>query len=306
MSVLRVATCQFPVDADVAANLRYVTRQVREAARRGARLVHFPECALSGYAGSDFASYDGYDWDALAAATRRVLTVAGQAGVWVVLGSTHRLSGDHKPHNSLYVIDPRGRVVDRYDKRFCAGDEAGTVGDLAHYSPGDHEVVIEVDGVRCGLAICHDYRYPEIHRDYVRRGVHLVLHSFHAAHVPPEQVAAIRAAVGHEHQPLNPGGTYPGITMPAAMTAYAAAGHLWISAPNSSARESLWGSFVVRADGVTVGRLPRGRTGLLVTDVDPEADVYDSTRVWRHRALGGVLHSGTLVDDPRSRDRTGL
>jgi len=62
---LVVATCQFPVDADVTRNLRYVLRQVKEAASRGAAVVHFPECALSGYAGSDLADLEAMDWDRL-------------------------------------------------------------------------------------------------------------------------------------------------------------------------------------------------------------------------------------------------
>jgi hypothetical protein len=38
----------------------------------------------------------------------------------------------------------------------------------------------------------------------------------------------------------------------------------------------------------------------------PEQDLYDSTAAWRGRAMAGVLHSGTLVSDPRSEDRTSL
>jgi hypothetical protein len=94
--------------------------------------------------------------------------------------------------------------------------------------------------------------------------------------------------------------------MPAAMTAAAASNHVWISCPNSSAPQSLWPSFFVRADGITVGRLRRNVAGILVTTVDTEQDLYDSTAAWRARAMAGVLHSGTLVTDPRSANRTAL
>lgn len=67
---------------------------------------------------------------------------------------------------------------------------------------------------------------------YKRRGVQLVFHSFHAAHASPEQIAAIGTAIGTQYQRLNPAAThtYPGITMPAAMTVAAACNHVWISA----------------------------------------------------------------------------
>jgi deaminated glutathione amidase len=81
-----VATCQFPVSADVSANLGHITRQIRAAARRGADVVQFCEGALSGYAGVDLPSFDGFDWAALRQATLAVLDAAREAGVWVVLG----------------------------------------------------------------------------------------------------------------------------------------------------------------------------------------------------------------------------
>ena len=123
---LTVATCQFPVDPDIRRNLRYVSRQIRTAKDRGAHVAHFPEASLSGYAGVDFPSHEGFDWTLLRECTQRVLDLARQLSIWVILGSAHRLTGDHKPHNSLYIIDDRGELVDRYDKMFCAGDRSGT------------------------------------------------------------------------------------------------------------------------------------------------------------------------------------
>lgn len=300
MPTLTVATCQFPVSADAGANLSYVRKQVAAAARQGARVVHFPEAALSGYAGVDFESFDGFDWPALDAATEQVRQLAARAGVWVVLGSAHRLSGGARPYNCMYAIDDSGQVDGRYDKRFCGGDETELTGDLAHYSPGDHLLSWVIDGVRCGALICYDYRFPELYRDYCRLGTQLMFHSFHAGHVSPQRLAAIGAAIGPRLAAVNraPTFSYPGITMPASMTAAAAANFMWISCPNSSARESLWPAFAVRADGVTTGRLRRNQPGVLITTVDTDAEIYDSTRAWRARALAGQLHSGTLPGDP--------
>ncbi|MFC4494513.1 carbon-nitrogen hydrolase family protein [Streptomyces ovatisporus] len=308
MPELTVATCQFPVSADVARNGRYVMRQMRTAKERGADLVHFPEACLPGYAGTDFADHRGFDWELLRSVTRRVMTLAGELGLWTVVGSAHPLTGEHKPHNCLYVIDGSGRIADRYDKRFCAGDATERTGDLAHYTPGDHSSVFTVRGVRCGTLICHDYRYPELYRDLKRQDVQLVLHSFHAGNMTSRRVAAIRAEVGEELERLNPGGVFSHatVTQQATTTAQAGASHVWISCANSSARESCWGAFFVRADGMTTGRLPRNRAGVLVSTADTEEELYDSTAAWRDRAMSGVLHSGTAVEDPRSARRQEL
>jgi predicted amidohydrolase len=306
VATVRVATCQFPVSNDVRVNLRYVDRQIRLARKRGADVAHFPEGALSGYAGTDFASFERFDWDGLMEVTAGVLDLARRLDMWVVIGSAHRLGDGHKPHNSVYVIDPSGEIIDRYDKRFCAGDAEGQSGDLAHYSPGGHFSVWDINGVRCGILICYDYRYPELYREYKRQGVDLMFHSFHAGNASPELVAAIGAGIGTDVTRFNPAPTftYPGITMPATMIAAAASSHVWISCSNSSAPESLWPAFFVRADGIAVGRLRRNKPGVLVSTVDTKEALYDSTAAWRDRAMAGVLHSGTLVSDPRSSNRT--
>lgn len=71
MTAITVATCQFPVSADVDDNLEFIERQLRLAADRGADVAHFPEGALSGYAGALFDSFDGFDWTRLESATHR-------------------------------------------------------------------------------------------------------------------------------------------------------------------------------------------------------------------------------------------
>ncbi len=293
MTVLTVATCQFPVSADIGQNAGWMARQLRQAARQGARVAHFPEGALSGYAGTDFGTFTGYDWDALDRATDGIRELANELGIWVAAGSAHRFSDVSAPHNSLYVISDGGEVAGRYDKRFLGGT------DLDHYSPGSHFTTWDIDGIRCGALICYDYRFPELYRHYVTLGVQLMFHSFHAANASPERIAAIAAAIGPGYAPLNPAATltYPAITMPAAMTAAAACNNMWISCPNSSAPQSLWPAFFVRSDGITTGRLEINLPGVLLSTVDTSQDLYDSTGPWRRQAIAGTLHSGQIAKD---------
>ncbi|GAA2352186.1 carbon-nitrogen hydrolase family protein [Saccharopolyspora halophila] len=241
-------------------------------------------------------------------ATEQVMTEAAAAGIWVVLGSAHPLGDGLKPHNSRYVIDDAERLRERYDKRFCSGDPDETIGDLAHYTPGDHASVWQVRDLTRAALICYDCRFPELDRDLLRRGAQLVLHSFHTAGLPAGRVAAIAEQIGPGDAELNRAETlsYPAVTLPAAMTTAAACNHLWISAANSSAAHSLWPAMFVRADGITTGRLPRESPGVLISEVDTTERLYDATAHWRGRALAGVWHSGTTTRHPRSRDRTRL
>jgi hypothetical protein len=102
------------------------------------------------------------------------------------------------------------------------------------------------------------------------------------------------------------GSTLPEVTMPATMIAAAANNFMWISCPNTSARKNCFGSFFVRPDGVTTGRLRRHVAGVLISNVSPGKQFYDSSVAWRDRASRGRLHSGTIVIDARSAARKRL
>ena len=292
MKTLRVATCQFPVEADVAANKNWILKQMQSAAGQGAEIAHFSECALSGYAGVDVESSEAFDWDELQAATEEIMQAAGELGLFVILGSSHRLSGGHKPHNCLYLIDKNGRLIDRYDKRFCTGEIAPKPTlDLSQYTPGDRAVTFRIKGITCGLAICYEYRFPELYRDYWQQGVKIIFQSFHNA----------RSMVV-EDESYNIWKTI----VPATMSCRAAENHFWISANNSTTRVSRWASFAVRPDGQIVGKLKLHRPGVLITDMTLDPNYFDAPAPWRKTAISGRLHSGRLIKDPRSTETRAL
>ena len=48
------------------------------------------------------------------------------------------------------------------------------------------------------------------------------------------------------------------------------------------------------------------RPGVLITDMAVGPGYYDAPGPWRKSTMNGQLHSGVLVDDPRSRALTQL
>ncbi len=304
--LFRLATSQFPISADIKANYKYIVAQMHAAKAKNCNIIHFPEASLSGYAGVDFKDFEGYNWALLRQCTQDILHLAAELQLWVILGSAHPLSSGHKPHNCLYIINDKGQIQDRYDKRFCAGNATSTEGDLLHYTSGNHFAIFELNGMKCSTLICHDYRYPELYRELKQAGVQLVFHSYHAGNMDATRQVFMESQIGEENFAFNPGRTYPEITMPATMISYAANNYVWISCSNTSAAESCWASFMVRPDGVIIGKLEKNKTDLLITEIDTTKAFYDSTQYWRERSINGELYSGKLVEDPRSEDKTSL
>ncbi len=278
---LKVATCQFAVGSSIKRNARQIHNFLQKAKRAKADIVHFPECALSGYVGTDFPSFDGYDWELLKSETKKIMALAKKLSLWVVLGSTHRLTRPNRPHNSLYLINPRGEIIDRYDKRFC------TPGDLKRLTPGSRFVNFTLNGVKCSLLICFDLRFPELYRHLRKQNVDCILQSFYNAR---QKAPSVHSYI-----------------MRQTMQCRAATNYFWISMTNSSCCYSPYPSCFIAPDGKIVKHLLQNRAGIMVNTVDTNKKLYDPSEPFRNTAIAGRLSNCTKkINDPRSKKRTAL
>lgn len=276
--ILKIATCQFAVSESVRRNAKEICSFMVKAADGGAEIVHFSEAALSGYAGQEIGNFDEVDWMELELCVREIMTLAGELGIWVVLGSNHRLTEPNKPYNSLYLINPQARISDRYDKRFL------TERDLRYYSAGDHFVIFEINGIRCGLLICFDLRFPEIYRELYKQGVQVVFQSFYNAKQFGPSV--------HTH------------IMRQTMQCRAATNYFWVSMTNSSGYYSPYPSCFIQPDGEIVNELEQNKAGMMINSVDISKEFYDPMKGFREIAISGQLNNGkTGGNDQRSIKR---
>jgi 5-aminopentanamidase len=170
MNLWPVACVQIDcVLGDAEANLAAVLEGLIAAAQRGARLVVFPECILSGYC---FRSKDeaweqaqplpGPASDALAAACRRL-------DVFAVVGLLERAAGGAL-YNSCMLLGPDGLIA-TYRKihlPFLGVDRFVT--------PGDRPFAVhDLGGLRVGTNICYDGTFPESARVLALLGADLVV-----------------------------------------------------------------------------------------------------------------------------------
>jgi predicted amidohydrolase len=237
--------------------------------------VHFSECALSGYVGTDFPNFKGYDWDLLKEETEKIMALAAKLRLWVVLGSTHRLTEPNKPYNSLYLIGPDGKIVDRYDKRFC------TPGDLRRLTPGNRFVNFTINGVKCSLLICFDLRFPELYRALYKQGVNCIFQSFYNARQKGPSV--------HTH------------IMRQTMQCRAATNNIWVSMSNSSGNYSPYPSCFIQPDGKIARQLRANRPGMMINTVDLSRKFYDPMADFRDMAISGKLNNAPkAVNNRRS------
>ncbi len=162
---LRVAAVQMRSTRNPADNLARLTNSIHECARQGARVVVFPECALSGYfeeAATNLSVGQLNDAEA------QVTQACRQANIYGIIGTAWR--DGERLFNSALVIAPTGKVLERYHKIQLAERWP---------EPGDHLAVFKIDGVPCSVIICHDERYPELVRLPVLAGAQVIFYLSH-------------------------------------------------------------------------------------------------------------------------------
>jgi predicted amidohydrolase len=172
---VRAAAIQLNSTDDTDRNLATADRLVREAAARGAELIVLPEkwTALGTdeqmAAGAQPLDGPAIGW---ARATAREL------GIELVAGSiVERVAGQAKASNTSVHLGPDGEIKATYRKLHMFDVEVDGVlyAESAHAQPGDEIVVSELhDGVRLGMSICYDLRFPELYRILAVRGSELI------------------------------------------------------------------------------------------------------------------------------------
>jgi nitrilase len=106
---------------------------------------------------------------------RWVADLARRRREWVLAGSVLEKSGADV-FNTCVLVDRAGAVAAAYRKIHLFEaylDDGQVIRENDTYRAGDTPVLAEVEGWRCGLAICYDLRFPELFRHYAALGAHL-------------------------------------------------------------------------------------------------------------------------------------
>ncbi len=270
---MRAAVCQMSGAGHVGANLATARGLLAEAAGGGARLAVVPEL---------FGCYGGQRTMREAAEplggpiTTALTDAAVELDMWVLGGSICELAGA-RVYNTSLLIDPRGEVVARYRKiHLYDVDLPGQrpIRESALFTPGDQLVTHDVEGMRLGLSICYDVRFPELYRGLMAAGATVLV-------VP----AAFQRATGEGHwEPLVRARAIE-------EQAYVLAAAQWgpWGAPDAGHRTH-GHSMIIDPWGAVVAQAPGDGDGVWFADLDPAVvrSVRERLPALAHRRLGTV------------------
>lgn len=168
---MRIGLVQITTGPDKMDNFLMAEQGIREAAAKGATLIVCPEATAqafdTGRLDTQAEELDGEFSTALKglAAELDVVIVAGMFRPADTQGEINRVyntalitgRGMHQGYNKINTFD-----AFKYK-------ESDTV------KPGTEQVIIEVEGVRVGIATCFDIRFPQLFQDLSRAGAQVVV-----------------------------------------------------------------------------------------------------------------------------------
>jgi len=174
---LKIAVVNFqPVWGDKDANLQKIIDDTIIAANNGAKMILFPEMALTGYAmeKGDLQRVDRMQVKLAetfdGASAQAVAKVAKEKGIYVVYGYPETIGDDPlNVYNSALVLGPDG-IIGSYQKIQPFGSE------VIWCKTGTTPFIFSTPWGPIGISICYDtYNYPELGRYYGASGARLIL-----------------------------------------------------------------------------------------------------------------------------------
>src|SRR5215218_7997348 len=172
---MRAAAVQLESTKDTDHNLAAAERLVRGAAADGAELVVLPERLDIRGAAADYAA-GAEPLDGRPISWAREL--ARELAIDLVAGSVaERREGHERVSNTSVHVGPDGEIRAAYRKIHMFDIEVeGTVYRESEHSEPASEIVVSetANGVRLGLTVCYDLRFPELYRILALRGARIV------------------------------------------------------------------------------------------------------------------------------------
>jgi predicted amidohydrolase len=179
---MKVAAIQYSAGADWRSNIAQLEALLDQVQLIAPDLLVLPEnvfCQGGDYrALAEQHSVELHDW--LSASARRL-------GVWLVAGSVplaQRPNGEPVPaprvRAAQLLFSPQGEQVARYDKLHLfdvdVGDAHGRYQESAQFEAGESVVLADIGGLKTGMMICYDLRFPLLAQRLRQRGAELLIY----------------------------------------------------------------------------------------------------------------------------------
>lgn len=174
MNKLKVAAIQMTSGSNKEKNLKQAKRLITIAAKKGAKLIVLPE--VFNFRGN-LNEAPKYAEKIPGYSSLFIAKFAKKYKVWILIGSMLEKTSDFsKPYNTLVLINPKGNIVTKYRKihLFDIKLKGKEILESKRNQAGKAPKIVSINGIKSGLSICYDLRFPELYRYYSNKGVKII------------------------------------------------------------------------------------------------------------------------------------
>ena len=151
---MKLAIAQFnPTVGDLAGNADQIIEYIRRAREQGADLLLTPEFSLCGYPPEDLLLRPAFYVDCAS----QVIRIAAETHGIAVLVS-YPLQERGKRYNAASIVR-NGKIIATYRKISLPNNEV--FDEKRYFESGSHACVVEIAGLKVGIAICEDVWQPQ-------------------------------------------------------------------------------------------------------------------------------------------------
>lgn len=106
-------------------------------------------------------------------ATLKLLSAIAVKYNTYILGGSFIEKDANSYFNTSPVISPEGKLIAKYRKNHLFSYYG--CGEGSYVKAGEYPVMVDIKGVKTGLTICYDIRFPEIYRAYRKAGADIIV-----------------------------------------------------------------------------------------------------------------------------------
>lgn len=174
---IAVGVVQANSGPDMHANMVRLEAAIRSAAGKGAQLVSLPETAHIMDMNRERLAASVHD-EEHDEGLAQLCALARELQIYLHVGSLIVRAAGGKYANRTFFIGPDGHIDARYDKIHLFDvelDGGEHYKESAHFEPGRRAVTVEALGVKFGLSICYDVRFPVLYRTLASEGAKVLM-----------------------------------------------------------------------------------------------------------------------------------
>ena len=274
---------------------------MRLAHERGAKLVVFPELALTTFfprwlleTQEEIDSY--FETEIPSNETQALFEVGKELGVGFHLGYAEKLTGDDGVthyFNTAILVDEHGEIAGKYRKIHLPGHSEPQPNqphqhlEKRYFEVGDlgFPVFRTLDGIM-GMCICNDRRWPETYRVLGLQGVEIVMLGYNTPSANPfQQTEAPHLGMFHNHLSMQAGAYQNGAWVLAAAKAGVEEGV-----------QHMGGSCIISPTGEIVAQAMTEGDEVIIAECDLDRGKYIRETIFNFDAHRRIEHYGLITE----------